>query len=450
MSLLASFPVQILRSVEDSNGFVFNVPPGCRWDILVEIPDRRGHLEEPPEEALSQDEGMWQELPVLMCVGQRQLPSTRLDLNDDTRRVCSYLHAFKHQTINQLYSGGRGGAVDKVRMLSYFLTPTVRIKCAHLRIPFDPQDVVIVLDASSSMGFDLDWLGTCKQSLLRICHDRLLETDRVAVIVFQHQIRLEIPLALLTAQHKRRIAQELEPFRPGGGTDLWSAMIRATDILSAQPVRSKWIIALTDGASEHSTVETQQRVQERLRQEDAESVNILAITVNLNEQSRAQIQAFCVDGRQYGREDNPNKIIRADGELAELEEAWEEAGKTVSEMIEQQGDVLTDDDCHALLREYMDWEARPSATNQARFSSQSSLLEQSYWVRYLERRCDILRSSEKFNMNQRFPEFGSSTMVSCPRTIEFFRCKAILIPTNEFVCALCSAACDARGGSPRS
>ena len=105
---------QILRSVEDSNGFVFNVPPGCSWDVLVEIPDRNGHLDEPVADALSQGEGLWQELPVIACVGQLIHPSALFDLDDETRLVCKYLHADKEKTIDELYSG-RGGTAEKVR-----------------------------------------------------------------------------------------------------------------------------------------------------------------------------------------------------------------------------------------------------------------------------------------------------------------------------------------------
>ena len=99
--------------MEDPDGFVFNVPSNCQWDVLVEIPDRRAHLDEPSQEALSHDEGMCEELPVLTCVGQPHHPIPEFDLEPDTRLVCKYLKAFKDGTIDELYSG-QGAAGSKV------------------------------------------------------------------------------------------------------------------------------------------------------------------------------------------------------------------------------------------------------------------------------------------------------------------------------------------------
>lgn len=253
------------------------------------------------------------------------------------------------------------------------------------------------------MQGEQDWLGTCKQSLLRICRERLQPTDSVGLLVFDHRILRNVPLSPLSTDRLVHIENELATVRADGGTDLWTPMAMAVNTLAGRQ-RQKWIIALTDGYSGHSTPQSVENARERLRRADAENVNVLAITVNLNARSRDQIQQVCINGRTGN-----NTIIRADGQLAELEAAWEEAGKTVSEKIEEQGESLTDTDCHSLLHEYMHLD------DHARCGTPWSMLQQSYWVRYMQRRCQIFRSSDKVNYNEDYPTFGSSTMVPQPR-----------------------------------
>lgn len=92
----------MLRSVEDPSGCVFNLPSGCGWDIVVEVPFRSGHLNE-PHDALSQEEGLWQELPVLACLGSMVSPPGQLDIDTDTKLVCKYLRAYQDNTIDEFY-----------------------------------------------------------------------------------------------------------------------------------------------------------------------------------------------------------------------------------------------------------------------------------------------------------------------------------------------------------
>jgi hypothetical protein len=71
---------------------------------------------------------------------------------------------------------------------------------------------------------------------------------------------------------------------------------------------------------------------------------------------------------------------------------------TVSEKIEKKAENISTSECCRLLSKY---------TSRC---AESSRLKQAYWIKYLYRRCGILASSEKFNKNKDFPQFGSSTM----------------------------------------
>ena len=152
------FDLLVLRSVDDPAGSRFNVPPACQWDVLVEIPHRAGHLEE--EAPLSTEEGVLQELPVLHYIGQKVKPPANFDVDDRVKLVCKYLKADREQTIDQLYTGQGGGG---------------------------QKDVVILLDASSSMGGG--WLDTCKGCVRELCNDHLQPGDTASLLVFNHQIQ---------------------------------------------------------------------------------------------------------------------------------------------------------------------------------------------------------------------------------------------------------------------
>jgi hypothetical protein len=97
------FSLLVLQSVEDSTGFVFTVPPGCQWEVLIEIPDRAGHLDELIP--TSPEESLWLELPVVACLGHEQTPSNEFELNEDTKLVCTYLKALHDGKIDTLNCG---------------------------------------------------------------------------------------------------------------------------------------------------------------------------------------------------------------------------------------------------------------------------------------------------------------------------------------------------------
>ena len=89
---------------------MFNIASGLSWDVVIEIPHRAGHLDEPAENTLGQEEGLWQELPVLAYLGTTKAPAAAFDVDADTRLVCKYLRAFKDNTIDELYRAAAGGA----------------------------------------------------------------------------------------------------------------------------------------------------------------------------------------------------------------------------------------------------------------------------------------------------------------------------------------------------
>ena len=417
------FSLVVLRSVEDSSGFVFTVPPGCGWEIVVEIPDRAGHLDEPATTEL--DEALWRELPVLACMGQQQSPPAKFEINDDARLVCTYLKALRDERIDAVY-GGSGG-------------------------PSGPKDIMIVLDASDSMGWGgedkLSPLDVCKESLQTLLDERVERTDRVGCIIFNHGIVATDRLEIWDEEHERRLGTLLDRTDAAGATQFWDPMMSAVDMLVARRAgderRSKWIIALTDGASTdicchekcgecerfrcvnstgrnpcqrcnvfHTRPQPEDQpceqlclntkckgLKARLRQEDAREVTVLTIAVGLKHRDEMLIASACNQGRS-----ELNQIIKVE-EGGDIAGAWQEAGAymSVSEQIEAEPPE-SDDECHELLRIYM------QPAEDSRLHRPWSMLQRAYWMRYVHRRCGILRASSKFNFKEVSNKFGSTTM----------------------------------------
>ena len=129
---------------------------------------------------------------------------------------------------------------------------------------------------------------------------------------------------------------------------------------------------------------------------DAASIVVLTIAVNLAKDDSDSIHQVCVEGRPENCD-----IISADGGVDVLAAAWAKAGErlTVSQKVEQKD--LSSQECRRLLSTNMRLESREPAW---------SMIKQAQWVRYLHRRCHILRSSSKFDKNESLERFGSTTM----------------------------------------
>ena len=63
----------------------------------------------------------------------------------------------------------------------------------------------------------------------------------------------------------------------------------------------------------------------------------------------------------------------------------------MSQVIEKEGKDITNEECTNLLTEYMKLEDE---------HKDWSRLKQTFWIKYLFRRCGILAASEKFNKNE--------------------------------------------------
>lgn len=237
-------------------------------------------------------------------------------------------------------------------------------------------------------------LETCKRAMqTSIFATRLQHCDQAGLIVFNSGISAQVDMGPWHGTHRTRLESTLRNVSAGGGTQLWSAMSAAINMLQSRNGNgSKWLVALTDGYSS----DTPASVHLQLRSSTGKDIRVLFITVNLRSDNESTIRNACV------RADG-DALIRADGGLGAIEQAWHDVGKrlTVSEKIEEHGASIEPSEREALLRKYMKLDGT---------HKEWTRLKQSHWIRYLFRRCKILASSEKFNKNKDMPRFGSTTM----------------------------------------
>eukprot|EP00966_Prymnesium_polylepis_P138564 3201329-Prymnesium_polylepis.1 len=323
------------------------------------------------------------EIPVLEAVANFvDAQSVQFEISDSAKHVCKYLKAYDDASIDQHY--GDGGA----------------------------KDVVFVLDNSSSMSGSP--LETCKRAMSNdIFVTRLHAEDRVGLIVFNSSIAVKIGMGPWQGNHRLQLEQQLQQVRSGGGTNLWSAMSDAISLLRSSSRKSKWIVALTDGASADGPLQ----VHHQLRDAAGVDIRVLFITVNLHHSYEATIRGTCVRA-------NGDALIRADGGSSAIQQAWQDVGDrlTVSQKIEKQGAAMDSSECQMLLRKYMKLDGD---------HQQWSRLKQTHWIRYLFRRCKILAASEKFNKNKAFAAFGSTTMKIMLQEVDHFLAEDYQVDWNE-------------------
>ena len=242
-----------------------------------------------------------------------------------------------------------------------------------------------------------------KRTRLQICKDCLLEqllpqrlaaVDRVGLVAFSTSVESASTLQPWTGVHKQNLQRVLRSLHPSGEqTNLWSAMHHAAEqLITGDTSRDKWLIALTDGASDDSP-DRFAALQQRAAAEDI-NLHILFVTIEVRPHDERPIRAIVKPG-------NGTQIFPATATASKMEEAWAKVGEalTVSQQIEKLGVDLNEGECRQLLYKHMKLDSRSW-----------SMLKQTHWVRYLYRRCNILRESDKFNKNTKFKQFGSTTM----------------------------------------
>jgi Ca-activated chloride channel family protein len=117
-----------------------------------------------------------------------------------------------------------------------------------------PTDTIVVLDRSGSMGEDNKWRYATQAvySLL----DQLTPDDRIALITFDTQARINSRLLRATEANTLELTRAIRSLRPGGHTNLGDALLLAEGIASDsnRAERRSRIVLLSDGLANRGIV----------------------------------------------------------------------------------------------------------------------------------------------------------------------------------------------------
>lgn len=172
-----------------------------------------------------------------------------------------------------------------------------------------PSDIVCVLDISGSMGREasiigaggaseshgLSLLDVAVHGVRTIAHT-LGPRDRLAVVQFNHEAKVVLPLTAMNPAGRSQAEEELTKLCPSGGTSIWDGLSKGLSCLQGKvsnQARFGHIMLLTDGVSSGNSV-IMQNVQDWRDQNEGlpGSINTFGFGYNLDSNILAQLATF--------------------------------------------------------------------------------------------------------------------------------------------------------------
>ncbi len=115
-----------------------------------------------------------------------------------------------------------------------------------------PTNVILVVDTSGSM--EGNKIARTREALLAFVNQIQGPRDRVGILEFSNEIKLEVPLTEMTAENRERLSQQISNMRSDGDTAMIDAVLRARQTLeeSGDPEAINAIVVMTDGQENSS------------------------------------------------------------------------------------------------------------------------------------------------------------------------------------------------------
>lgn len=184
------------------------------------------------------------------------------------------------------------------------------------------KSVVFCVDTSGSMRGPR--IQKAQENLLMIFDQYIEDEDHMSVVTFSNTLttRFELQEVFAGKRSRLRMMTEASCSSAGGGTAFWDALASCVDSLKPSPSgNQQWIVALTDGADQHSQRHTLASARAAI-QGAAGKPDLIVIGIQLDANIKPDMQSLC--------EATENSIfIDASGDLASLDDAFQQ----VAEMI---------------------------------------------------------------------------------------------------------------------
>jgi Ca-activated chloride channel family protein len=180
--------------------------------------------------------------------------------------VPSYTISYEKMQILEQYVRDVGGGLLMIGGDSsfgaggYYNTPIEKALPVDMDVKSQLQrprlSLLILTDKSGSMAGQVT-TGEMKLDVVKSAAyaaiDLLNPFDRVGLLAFDADWEWAVPM--VEARDKETITEELSTLAPGGGTDLYPALVQALDAISAEPSAVKHIIVISDGLTQPADFE---------------------------------------------------------------------------------------------------------------------------------------------------------------------------------------------------
>jgi Mg-chelatase subunit ChlD len=137
----------------------------------------------------------------------------------------------------------------------------------------EPKEVIFVLDVSGSMAGTR--IATCKDSIIKIFNDNILDDDLVSYLTFHSTVQTVFQ-NYTKQQHHNHMIDYVTQTRVQGRTAFYDAVYEAVNMCH-QTSKKSYVIALTDGGDNESQRGRAQHVIQKVK--NAQNTNLIMITV---------------------------------------------------------------------------------------------------------------------------------------------------------------------------
>ena len=385
----------VLQSVYDPSTGSFFHSGTHSYDLFVELD-------------CGEDEIGWlgSNVPILTCCDSIIQPPSDFIIDEQTRRVCTYLRALDDGTIDRKFNPASANkriyfVLDKSESMEIELggrrnalqvaaDSMLRIYDSHVQL-MDVSTIIILNLLPISLHFEM-----IRLTLL------LFFSKYVGLIRFNHMFEELIPLHQVQDENQRhRLRNTMHAARnnPCGSTEMYKALSHTIDSLRrcSGSGGDAYIVCLTDGQSfDNDNIKAD---LERQLRDSPNNLHVILIGVNLDPILNIEMENLC---NKYQHRNHRNKgfFLPTSMDMTAIEDAFREVAARipVSETFELDG-IMSDEECRAKLEEH-----RPE------FIGPSNKLLYSFWVKFLYRRVSVFDANEDFNYNEEHDTLGSSLM----------------------------------------
>jgi len=183
------------------------------------------------------------------------------------------------------------------------------------------KSVVFTVDVSGSMRGSR--IERARDNLLKIFDEYIEDEDQLSMITFDHNTHEIFPLQEVGRSRDRLRREASDACRVKGGTAFYDALIKSSQNLQDGLAESQqWIIAITDGADQHSSNTLEQALA--TLQASPGKPNLIVVGIELEKRLKQHMEKLATATES-------SVFIDASGGLQSLDEAFQQVAELICE-----------------------------------------------------------------------------------------------------------------------